>query len=67
MEKTEFIKPSVQLTGEDGNIFNLVGIARRALKRNGLQEKAEEMANRVFQSDSYESALRIISEYCDVH
>jgi hypothetical protein len=67
MEETAFVKPSVQLTGEDGNIFNLVGIARRALKRNGLGEKAEEMATRVFESDSYDSALRIISEYCDVH
>ena len=40
-------KPKCALIGEDGNIFNLMGIASRTLKRNGMQEEAKEMCNRI--------------------
>ena len=59
-------KPVCKLIGEDGNIFNLIGIASRVLEREGLREQAEEMTNRVFDSDSYNNALSIISEYVEI-
>lgn len=34
-------KPDCQLIGEDSNIFNLIGIASRTLRRNGLDEQAK--------------------------
>ncbi len=43
-------KPNCPLIGEDGNIFHLVGIASKTLKRNGLSEEASEMTNKVFAS-----------------
>ena len=56
----------VELVGQDGNIFNIVGIVTREMKRNGLQKESEELNNRVFGAESYEDALRIMSEYVDI-
>lgn len=59
------VKPVCKLVGSDGNIFNLLGIASRALKRAGQYDNAKEMSNRVFNSGSYYEALGIILEYVD--
>lgn len=59
-------KPNCPLIGENGNIFNLVGIAARTLKKNGLSEQASEMTDKVFKSGSYEEALGIIGEYVNI-
>jgi len=53
-------KPKCKLIGQDGNIFNLMGIASRILKRAGRKEQAEEMIERISNSGSYHEALRII-------
>jgi len=60
------MKPKCKLVGENGNIFNLMGIAARTLKRAGLREEAEEMVDRITKSQSYIEALAIISEYVDI-
>ena len=60
------MKPKCKLVGENGNIFNLMGIAARTLKRAGLREEAEEMVDRITKSQSYLEALAIISEYVDI-
>lgn len=60
-------KPKCALIGEDGNIFNLMGIASRTLKRNGMQEEATEMINRITSNaKSYDEAIMIIDEYVDI-
>lgn len=59
-------KIQVKLIGQDGNIFNLVGITTKELEKNGQRKQANEMAGRVFNSGSYDEALRIISEYVDI-
>ena len=59
-------KPNCPLIGQDGNIFNLVGIASRTLKRNGLTSEANEMTSKVYKSGSYEEALGIIGEYVNI-
>lgn len=62
--KTESVeKPDCALIGENGNIFNLAGIAAGTLREHGLKEQAEEMKSRVCSSGSYEEALCIIGEY----
>ena len=43
-------KPKCPLIGQDGNIFNLMGIASKTLKRNGM----------------YDEALSIIDEYVEI-
>lgn len=59
-------KPDCELIGQDGNIFNLMGIASRTLRRNGMAEEATEMCTRIRESDSYDSALCIIGEYVNI-
>ena len=59
------VKPKCKLIGENGNIFNLMGIASRTLKDAGLEEQAAEMRERIFKSESYDKALQIIMEYVD--
>ena len=58
-------KPKCKLVGSNGNIFNLLGIAGRALKANGMKEEADEMYKRVTSSGSYYEALGIITEYVE--
>jgi len=58
-------KPTIQVVGEDGNVFLVLGKASKALKRANEWEKAEEMAKRVTDSGSYDDALTIIQEYVD--
>ena len=58
-------KPKVQLVGQDGNVFNLLAICTRALKRAGQSEKAKELQDRVTSCDSYNKALVIMMEYVD--
>lgn len=60
------MKPKCTLTGQDGNIFNLIGVASKVLKNNNLPDKATEMTNRVFKTKSYEEALATIAEYVEV-
>lgn len=68
LEKSELgvEKPLCPLIGQDGNIFNLVGIAARTLREHGLSDQAVEMKDRVFASGSYGEALCIIGEYVNI-
>ncbi len=62
------MKPKCKLIGEDGNIFNLMGIASITLKNHGMAKEAKEMINRVTKSaHSYTEALCIIGEYVDIY
>jgi len=56
-------KPLCPIIGADGNIFNILGMASRTLRRNGMPDEAKEMYSRVTSSGSYEQALCIITEY----
>ena len=60
-------KIRVNLIGEDGNIFNLLGIAARALRRAGYKDESMEMQEKVYASSSYDEALCIIMDYVDVY
>ena len=60
-------KPPCQLTGQNGNVYSLIAIASRALKRDGQRDKAEEMRKRITEkAQSYDEALTIIMEYVEV-
>lgn len=56
----------VNLIDQDGNIFNLLGICSRELKRAGHKDLADEMINKVYAAESYDEALRVLMEYCDI-
>lgn len=56
-------KPIAPLIGANGNIFNLLAIARQCLVSSNRKSEVEEMQTRVFASKSYDEALAIIGEY----
>ena len=60
-------KPSCPLVGENGNIFHLIGLASRALRKKGMTSELKEMQDRIMGGDcrSYEEALGIIGEYVE--
>ena len=58
-------KPKMQLLGQDGNIFAIMGRASRLLTDYGQADKAKEMRDRVMSCDSYQKALNIVSEYVE--
>lgn len=61
------MKPEVTLVGENGNIFNLVAISSKALKKAGMQAEAKKMQDEVFASGSYDAALVVIMKYVEVN
>lgn len=56
------MKVVVKLVGEDGNAFAILGPVRRALKRAGMQPKAEEYLARATAGD-YDHLLAVTLEY----
>lgn len=59
-------KPVAVLIGQDGNVFNLLGICSKVLEKAGLKEDAEKMSNEVMKSESYHEALTIMGRYVDI-
>ncbi|MCD6435800.1 MAG: hypothetical protein J7L15_05380 [Clostridiales bacterium] len=67
-------RPVVQLTGTDGNVFNLLAECKKAMKRyhNEIDDRYnvelmfQEMWDEVQQGD-YDNALQIMMSYCEVH
>lgn len=60
-------KPKVKLSGTDGNVFALIGVCSKALKKAGQHDKAKEMIAEVFASKGYDNAVQIMMKYCDVN
>ena len=58
-------KPKMQLEGQDGNIYFILGRASNLLKQAGQPDQAQEMWDRVLDSKSYDEALSIVSEYVE--
>lgn len=63
---TEKEKPDCELIGQDGNVFNLMGIATRTLRGAGQSEEAKEMCSRITESSDYHEAMNIIGEYVNI-
>lgn len=59
-------KPSVQIVGEDGNVFSIIGRVRKALKRAGQADKAEEFTTRATSAGSYDEVLGMLDDYVEV-
>lgn len=59
-------KPDCPLIGQNGNIFNLMGLASRTLREHGMEEQAREMRERVMSSESYDKALCILGDYVNI-
>lgn len=63
---TSIEKPRVQLSGEDGNAFFIIGRVRAALKKAGADAATIQAFTDKAQSGDYDNVLRTAMEYADV-
>jgi hypothetical protein len=66
IEDDEPSKPFVQLTGEDGNVFSIIGRVSGTLKKAGQADKAKEFSTKAMRSGSYDAVLQLAMTYCNV-
>ena len=60
------IQHKLELEGEGGNVFAIIGNVVRTLKTFGLFAEANEFRARAMDAKSYEEVLKIVSEYVNV-
>jgi len=73
-KQVEFAKPKIQLSGKDGNVFNLMALCKVALEKVGMKDEAQKMQERITSLkpgdnnhlSGYDQALQIMMEYCEV-
>jgi hypothetical protein len=63
---SEMSKPTVQLIGQDGNVFAIIGSVSKALKRDGQPERAKEFTEKALKSKSYDDVLSLVLDYVEV-
>ena len=56
----------VQLSGENGNVFSLIGRIKKALKKAGYNDLAQEFRIKALNTPSYDGVLRLCDEYVKV-
>lgn len=63
----EYPEITVKLVGQDGNIFNLMGLVQRALKEAGVsKEERTRFLDEVTSANSYDQALQVIMNWVNV-
>lgn len=62
----KFPQVSVQLTGEDGNAFSIIGRVSREMRRAGLREQAEQYQRDAVQCESYDALLQLTMRTVEV-
>lgn len=64
MERLTNLK--VTVIGEDSNIFHLLGLVTKELKRNGYRDLAKDLPPQIFECESYDKALAILDRYVEL-
>lgn len=62
----EYTKPTVQLTGIDGNAFIIIGTVTKALKRAGASQEIVDKFKKEATSGDYDHLLQTAMEYVEV-
>jgi hypothetical protein len=57
---------TVQLTGEDGNAFAVMGAVKKALMRNGVSKEDRELFVEQAMSGDYDNLLCVCMEWVEV-
>ena len=60
------MKPTVVLSNEDGNVFNIIGVVMKALKRSGGKTLADEFQSKALSKGSYDEVIALCYEYVEV-
>ena len=59
-------KPTLEIIGKDGNVFNILGLAVRAARKAGWDEERIEKFKKDAMSGDYDNVLRLCSDNFDV-
>jgi len=59
-------KPKLRLTGEDGNVFNILGLALKTAKAAGWEKKKIEKFRKEAMAGNYDNALQTCMKYFEV-
>lgn len=60
-------KPIAKVSGRDGNVFNLIGIVQKSLRKAGKEKEAKEVYERInSEAENYSHAIRIMSDYVEL-
>ena len=63
----KFPEVEVQLSGEDGNVFAIIGRITGALKRAGHRDAANEFGKSALGAGSYDEVLQLAMRTVTVH
>jgi len=67
MSETKYPDIEVQLSGEDGNAFFIMGRIRRALRQNGVSNDEIEQYTEESKSGDYDNVLQTAMKWVTVH
>ena len=59
-------KPTIKLTGRDGNAFAIMGSVKKALKQAGADKEYIDQYFKEAMSEDYDHLLQVSMEYVDV-
>lgn len=62
----KFPEVTVQMTGEDGNVFSIIGRVSEALRQAGHSDQVSAFVNEVTDADSYDAALAVVMQWVEV-
>jgi hypothetical protein len=62
----DLMKPEVQLTGHDGNVFFIISRVNAALRRSGQYDMAKEFTEKALSAKSYDEVLQLCFDYVEV-
>ncbi|TQE33052.1 hypothetical protein [Streptomyces ipomoeae] len=65
-EAPQFPDVEVQLSGEDGNVFSVIGRVAQALRQSGHRGEAQEFAKAAYSAGSYDEVLQLAMRTVDV-
>jgi hypothetical protein len=64
------MKPKCKMIGENGNVFNLIGIMRKTLRQHGLLDELAafdaELETLTQSGGKYDDVLRLFMKYADI-
>ena len=67
MTEQKYPDVEVQLSGEDGNAFMMIGKTRRALKRHGVSDEEIEQFSTEATSGDYNNVIATIGRWVTVY
>ena len=59
-------KPTVQLTGYDGNVFAIIGRMVAEMNQQGFVAEAKEFSYKAFSAKSYNDVLVLCTKYANI-